>query len=122
MGERGEDFAFLMLPISALILAVLFRTKRRFVLFDHFVFSMHSLSFLGLLISLSLVSSMAVGGASGLLLLLALPHLFTHMKGTYGTTAAGTFARMTVLFMASSVGFAVLLAVLVFVGIRALPA
>ena len=41
----AERFAILVLPMSALLLSLLFIFQRRFFLFDHVVFSMHSLSF-----------------------------------------------------------------------------
>ena len=121
MGERGENFAFLMLPIVALVMAVLFAFDRRFVLFDHLIFSMHSLAFLGLLISLSLAVRPWLGGRESFLMLAFPVHLFAHMRGVYGTSVFGTLIRMACLLTASSVGFALLLVGLLFVGLRALP-
>jgi len=121
MHEKAHDFAFLMLPISAFLLALIFMFRRGFVLFDHFVFSMHSLSFQGLLISLFLVSEDVVPGA-GLLVLASPLHLFVHMKGVYGTSTWGTLLRMAVLFCLSAVAFSLLLAALVIVGLQGLRA
>jgi hypothetical protein len=121
MRERAHDFAFLLLPISAFILAGIFMFRRGFVLFDHLVFSMHSLSFQGLLISTMLLGSTLVSGANWLLW--AAPvHLFAHMRGTYGTGVMGTLLRMLVLFVASVFGFAILLAALVLMGLQGLRA
>ena len=120
MGERSEDFAFLMLPIAALVMALMFVASPRFVLFDHLIFSMHSLSFLGLLIALSLAIRPLLGEVSTLLVLLAPVHLFAHMRGAYRISAAGTLVRMAILLVASSFGFFLLLAGLLFVGLRAL--
>ena len=121
MRDHAEDFAFLMLPISALILAVLFIGRRAFVLFDHLIFSMHSLSFQGLLIS-TVVLLEPVAGLSTLLLWAAPVHLFAHMRGTYRTSVAGTLFRMAALLVASCVAFALLLAGLVLVGLGTLRA
>jgi len=121
MQERAHDFAFLMLPISAFLLAAIFMFRRGFVLFDHFVFSMHSLSFQGLLISALMLLHLVFGGAW--LLLVASPvHLFVHMRGVYGTSTVGTLIRMAVLFVLSAVAFSVLLAALVIVGLEGLRA
>jgi hypothetical protein len=121
MHERAHDFAFLMLPISAFILALVFIGRRGFVLFDHFIFSMHSLSFQGLLISVILVSKGYLPGVK--LLLLACPvHLFVHMRGVYLTGIWGTLVRMAVLFCVSLVAFGLLLAALVVVGLMGLRA
>src|SRR6185312_4180707 len=46
--DWGQKFAVLMLPIAALMLSVLFLFKRNVYVYDHLIFSMHSLSFQGL--------------------------------------------------------------------------
>ncbi|HEY2050962.1 MAG TPA: DUF3667 domain-containing protein [Caulobacteraceae bacterium] len=114
----GERFAFLMLPISAVILSVLFVFQRRFYVFDHLIFSMHSLSFMGLLIST--VMLLSILGHGSFLLFAAPVHLFFHMRGVYRTSVAGTLLRMTLLFLASLVAFCVLIVALVLVGIASL--
>ena len=116
MRDRAENFAFLMLPISALMLALIFVARRGFVLFDHLVFSMHSLSFQGLLISL------AISTGQAWLLWLAPVHLFAHMRGVYATGIAGTLLRMGVLFALSVIAFALLLLALVVAGMRVMRA
>jgi hypothetical protein len=58
----------------------------------------------------------------GWLLWAAPVHLYVHMRGTYETGRAGTLLRMGVLFIASGVGFAILLAGLLFVGLQGLRA
>jgi hypothetical protein len=121
MREKAHDFAFLMLPLSALILSAMFVFRRGFLLFDHLVFSMHSLAFQGLLASAALALNQVTGGAW--LLLLGSPvHLFIHMRGVYGTSVAGTLLRMSVLFWATLFGFLLLLAGLVLVGLQGLRA
>jgi hypothetical protein len=121
MQERAHDFAFLMLPISAFLLAAIFMFRRGFVLFDHFVFSMHSLSFQGLLITALMLLS-AVWGGAWLLLLASPVHLFAHMRGVYGTGKFGTLVRMAVLGMLTAIAFSLLLAALVIVGLEGLRA
>jgi Protein of unknown function (DUF3667) len=114
----GERFVFLMLPISAVILSFLFLFQRRFYVFDHLIFSMHSLSFLGLLIST--VMLLSILGHGSILLFGAPVHLFVHMRGVYRTSIAGTLLRMALLFFASLVAFCVLIVALVLVGIASL--
>ena len=120
MATWAHDFAFLALPISGFLLSMIFLFRRRFVLFDHLVFSMHSLSFLGLLFVTALTGKALVGPAAMSLLWLAPVHLFVHMRGVYGTGKIGTLIRMAVLFLLSSVSFAVLMALLVLVGLAEL--
>jgi hypothetical protein len=118
MERWAERFAVLMLPIAAILLSVLFVFPRGFYVFDHVVFAMHSLTFLGLLLTAVLLLGMLSGWAA--LLLLAAPvHLFVHMRGVYRSSIAGTLFRMALLAAGSLVAFAVLLVGLVFVGLAA---
>jgi hypothetical protein len=121
MRERAHDFAFLMLPISALILAAIFAFRRGVVLFDHFIFSMHSLSFVGLLICTAIVGSLALQASCGWMVWAAPVHLFAHMRGVYRTGIFGTLVRMFVLFVCSMVAFVLLTLALVFAGLQMLP-
>jgi Protein of unknown function (DUF3667) len=116
MEQWGHRFAVLMLPLAALLLSVLFVFKRGVYVFDHLIFSMHSLSFQGLLVTICFLGGLGIGWIWQLLWL-APVHLFVHMRGTYRTSVAGTLLRMTLLFFGSSVVVAVLLAALVVVGV-----
>ena len=78
----------------------------------------HSLAFQAVLLPVALIA----GGwfmAAWLMILLAPVHLFYHMRGTYGTSFAGTLARMLLLLVGSGLGFVVLFALLVIVGLSA---
>ena len=120
MDEWFHRLAILFLPISALILAGLFVFRRRFFIYDHLIFSMHSLSFQGLLFTAqTLVGAMpVVGSASGVLLLAAPVHLFVHMRGVYSSSVFGTLARMALLFLASSVALLLMLFVVIVVNLN----
>jgi len=110
----AERFAFLMLPLSALLISLLFLFDRRFFLFDHIIFSMHSLSFVCLLLTATIAWNHYVPFTVGGLPLLAAPvHLFFHMRGVYRTSIFGTLVRMAVLFIGSLIGaIAILLGLL----------
>lgn len=114
--QWGHRFAILMLPIAALMLSVLFLFKKGVYVFDHLIFSMHSLSFQGLLVSTCFIGAIWVGWAWQLLWL-APVHLFVHMRGTYRTSVFGTLLRMTLLFFGTSIAVAFLAVALVIVGI-----
>jgi len=116
LAEWAQRFAILMLPIAALMLGVLFLFKKGVNLFDHLIFSMHSLAFQGLLLSLTFIVGLWSSGA-GALLWLSPVHLFVHMRGTYRIGVAGTLVRMFLLFIGSSVAFAFLIVGLLFVGL-----
>ncbi len=100
--------AILALPVSALMLTLLFIFNRRFYVFDHLVFSMHSLSFQMLLVTVILLLSMVIGGWAWWLILAMPVHLYKHMKGAYQRSRFGTICRMTALFMMTTFTFSML--------------
>ena len=114
--QWGHRFAILLLPIAALLLTIAFAFKKGVYVFDHLIFSMHSLSFIGLLVTAGFVLGMATDLAWQLLWL-APVHLFFHMRGAYRIGVLGTLTRMTFLFFGSSIAVAVLLGGLVLVGL-----
>lgn len=116
VGAWTERLAFLMLPISTILLSLIFVTDRSRTVYDHVIFSLHSLSFCLMVLTVLLLPWLdAVGG----FLLLMLPvHLFMHMRGTYGTRTAGTLLRMTVLAVGCSIGVAVLAGMLAMLGLQ----
>ena len=113
-------FAFLTLPLSALILSVIFAFRRGYVVFDHLIFSIHSLCFQGLLF-VTIMGLQALAGDAAWWLLLASPlHLYKHMRGVYLTGRVGTLVRMSVLWAATVVAFGLLMLGLVVLGLAAL--
>ncbi len=116
--QWSERFAFLMLPVSALLLSLLFVFQRRFFLFDHTIFSLHSLSAMGVVITLGLLLTPVVDDWAFLLLLPAPVHLFVHMRGVYRTSVAGALVRMALLFLGSSVAASLLVVGLLAVGLN----
>lgn len=108
--------AILALPVSALMLTLLFIFNRRFFVFDHLVFSMHSLSFQMLLATVILLLSMVIGGAAWWLILIMPVHLYAHMKGAYQRSAFGTVVRMIVLFFLTSFTFSLLALLWLYLG------
>ena len=122
MAGWAHDFAFLTLPIFGFILAGIFLFRRGYVLFDHMIFSMHSLSFLGLLIVAAMVLDRAVGDNGLLLLWLAPVHQFFHMRGVYRTSLVGTAFRLGILATAATIAFSIVMLALVLVGMATLKA
>jgi hypothetical protein len=118
--QWAERFAFLLMPMSTILLSLIFVFQRRFYVFDHAIFSMHSLSAMGLLLTAVLLLDRVFGDVADFALWLAPVHLFAHMRGVYGVSWWGALIRMFVLFIASSVGFALLLMGLISVGLNAM--
>jgi hypothetical protein len=107
--------AILALPVSALMLTVLFAFNRRYYVFDHVIFSMHSLSF-QLLLLIVIMGLSILTPLAWWLLLLAPVHLFIHMKGAYQRSAIGTLARMFVLWTLTTVTFTLLAVLWLYLG------
>lgn len=119
----GHRLAVLALPIAALLLGLLFAFPvRRFYLFDHLIFSMHSLSFQGLLLSLMFLINLLPWAIGDLLYLVMPVHLFAHMRGTYGTNVFGTLWRMGGLFVGSLIGGGLIMVLLMFLGLNEVAA
>ena len=97
----AQRVVMMMLPVSALILGCLFFWRREVFLFDHLIFSMHSLSFQLLLITASFLLAMGVGPVAWNLLWLSPVHLFVHMREAYASGTIATLLRMSVLFTAT---------------------
>lgn len=117
----AERFAVLVLPLSAILLSVLFVFQRQYFLFDHIIFSMHSLSFLCLLLGATIVVNRYTPlQVDGVPLLAAPVHLFFHMRGVYRTSILGTLSRMFLLFVGTTVGCVFLLIGLVWVAFNAI--
>ena len=114
--DWSERFAFLMLPVAALMLWVLHLPQRR-PLYDHVIVSIHSLCFTCLvLVTLFLVGTVADDISVWVLLLLPV-HLFAHLRGVYRTSITGTLLRMAVLAFATVVAVVALLLALAAVGL-----
>jgi len=115
MEEWGHRFAILMLPISAAMLTAIFVFKRGVYVFDHLIFSMHSLSFQGLLLTTIFFTSLMSGWFWWLIVLSPI-HLFFHMRTAYRISRFGTLIRMWLLAWGSSIAVGFLLLALVIVG------
>ena len=116
IADWAERFAILMLPASALMLALLF-LGRGFTLFDHLVFSMHSITASAVVVLAVMLGDWVDFRAANLLLLLPPVHLFTHMRGVYGTGTLGTLCRMALLGLGSVVIFGLLVVSLVLLAV-----
>jgi hypothetical protein len=116
--QWSERFAFLMLPISALLLSLAFIFQRRFYLFDHTIFSLHSLSAVGLMLTATLALRPLIGHTSDVFILPAPVHLFFHMRGVYRTSIPGTLIRMLFLFIGAMMAGGFLFLGLIAVGLN----
>lgn len=116
----AHRLAILMLPISALTLSCLFLFQRKYLFYDHLIFSMHSLSVLSFILSTTFLLRTFMGGIAEFLFLLPPVHLFMHMRGFYQRSVFGTLIRMLLLFVISVVGFCMILLLLLGIGLNEL--
>ena len=97
--DAASKYAWVLIPISAPFLWLLFPFSRRFKIYDHTVFVTYSLAFMMLL-----VIGMSLWGAAGLpgvgFAALYPPfHMYRDLKGAYGLTRFGALWRTGVLLL-----------------------
>ena len=117
--EWSERFAFLTLPMAAGLLTLAFIGKKEFYVFDHTIFSLHSLSAVGLMYAANELLGGVTFGLIGLVLTIGAPvHLFVHMRGVYKTSIIGTLLRMLLLAVGSLFGAILIVLGLVLMGLN----
>lgn len=109
LGVWAQRVVLISLPVSALILTGLFFWRRNVFVFDHIIFSMHSLSFQLLLLTAIFLLALGIGPAAWFLLFLSPAHLFMHMRGTYRSGTIATLLRMFLLFTATTIAASLML-------------
>jgi len=117
--EWRERFAFLTLPLAAGLLTLAFIGRKQFYIFDHTIFSLHSLSAVGLMYAANELLGGITFGLTGLAVAIGAPmHLFVHMRGVYKTSVIGTLARMLLLAIGSMVGATLIVLGLILMGLN----
>jgi hypothetical protein len=95
--SAASEFSFLLVPLSVPFLWLMFFWRRRVYLYDHVIFSLHSLSFMALFVTLFIVAMelpVKLGALPGIALGVIPPmHMFFHLKGTYGLGIFGALWR-----------------------------
>jgi hypothetical protein len=105
--SAASEFSFMLVPISVPFIWLMFFRKRGVYMFDHVIFSLHSLSFMALFVTV-LVAALKLHWSwlFGSWLFLVPPlHMFLHLKGAYGLGVAGALWRT---FALSVIALAVL--------------
>ncbi|HEX2560636.1 DUF3667 domain-containing protein [Phenylobacterium sp.] len=99
--------AWVLAPLSMLILALLMAFRRGYTLYDHGVVSLYGLGFFGLMVAFGMLLPEPVGGWWGDLLAIVLPlHAMAHLKGAYGLSWTGASLRSVALGGLSLIAFA----------------
>ncbi len=91
--SAASEYSFLLVPASVPFLWLMFFWKRRVYLFDHVIFSLHSLSFMALFTTLVIVGLEFHAGRQLWIWAFLVPpvHMFFHLRGTY---RLGTFGAL----------------------------
>ncbi|MFZ6656738.1 DUF3667 domain-containing protein [Undibacterium sp. TJN19] len=104
MKGNASKFAFMLMPISLPFLWLMFVFKRKYVMFDHAVFSLYSLSFMALLLMAMAILNKFDFTKSAVLLLVFIPpiHMFSQLKQAYQLGIWGSLWRtFAMLFVAT---------------------
>jgi hypothetical protein len=106
--SAASEYSFMLVPASVPFLWLMFLWKRRVYLYDHVIFSLHSLSFMALFVTLVIVLVEFHFGQKLWIWLLVVPplHMFLHLKGTYRLS---TFSALWRTFFLSCVAIIVLI-------------
>ena len=114
--DAASKYAWVLIPISAPFLWLLFPFSRRFKIYDHTVFVTYSLAFMMLLII-----GMSLWGAAGLpgvgFAALYPPfHMYRDLKGAYGLTRFGALWRTGVLLLFTAIALSLFAMAVVVLG------
>jgi hypothetical protein len=99
--SAASEYSFLLVPASVPFLWLMFLWKRRVYLYDHVIFSLHSLSFMALFATLMIVGLEFHLGQRLWIWAFLLPpvHMFFHLRGTYRLGSFGALWRTCFLSM-----------------------
>jgi hypothetical protein len=103
MKKNASGLAFLLMPIALPFLWLLFAFKRKYVMFDHAVFSLYSLSFMCILLTVvTVLAKFDFKGTAAFLFTLAPPiHMYVQLKHAYSLGRLATLWRtLALLFIA----------------------
>ena len=104
--SAASEYSFLLVPASVPFLWLMFFWRRRVYLYDHVIFSLHSLSFMALFVTLVIVGLEFHVTSAWLWAFLVPPvHMFFHLRGTY---RLGTFGALWRTVMLSFIAIIVL--------------
>jgi hypothetical protein len=100
--SAASEYSFMLVPASVPFLWLMFFWKRRVYLYDHVIFSLHSLSFMALFVTLLIVGfelhiDPRIASYWPYLILIPPVHMFFHLKGTYQIGIFGALWRTCLL-------------------------
>jgi len=105
MKSTGAKYSFLLVPISLPFLWLLFCRRKDVAMYDHAVFSLYSLSFMALLVSLLFITNRIGLNTLTAALLVCVPpvHMFLQLRGTYLLSKTSALWRTFALMLIASI-------------------
>ena len=115
----ASEFSFLLIPMSLPLFWIMFLFRRNVHTFDHVIFSLHSLSFMALFVSVWLAAESAhvPGMYLGWALLVPPFHVFVHLKGAYHLGFWGAVWRTWFLLIMAFMVFISFVLMIVLIGL-----
>jgi len=100
--SAASEYSFMLVPASVPFLWLMFFWKKRVYLYDHVIFSLHSLSFMALFVTALIVAlefhvGQKISGFWPGLIFIPPLHMFFHLKGTYSLGIFSAFWRTCML-------------------------
>lgn len=112
--NAASKFSFLLVPISLPFLWLMFFWRRDITLYDHAVFSLYSLSFMAVLVSVIAVAfALGLSVVGGFLIVLAPPiHMYFQLRDSYGLSRMSTLWRTAALLFVAFTVFVIYLVII----------
>lgn len=117
---NGYKYSWALIPLSLPFMWILFFWRRDIHLYDHAIFVTYSLTFMMmLLILLSIASAFGMSGVLWSIVLGIVPpiHMYKQLRGAYGLSRFGAWARLFVLLIATTIVLTIFALLLVLVGV-----
>ncbi|ESQ94647.1 hypothetical protein ABENE_00715 [Asticcacaulis benevestitus DSM 16100 = ATCC BAA-896] len=107
----GHRLAVLLLPLMTLALGLLYVYRKRFYLFDHFLVACNMMSFIFLTNALVLaLPAEAMEWGFGVLTIWTPIYIFMTLRGAYGSGILGALIKTLLLWLTTTISFALLVA------------
>jgi hypothetical protein len=113
--NTAYKLSFMLIPISLPFLWLMFIGRPAIAIYDHAVFSLHSLSFMSLLFATAApLASLGMGSLVGMMVTAVPPlHMFMQLRETYQLSIFASLWRTMVLLCVAGAAFSLFLAFVV---------
>jgi hypothetical protein len=119
-GNTASKFLFMLIPISLPFLRLMFIGRPGIAMYDHVVFSLYSLSFMSLLLTVGALLGRFGAPSLATQLIIGVPpiHMFLQLRGAYRLGALAALWRTLALLAIAGTAFTLFLVFVILVSIR----